>query len=227
MSGTSKGEHAERRYWTPKEDAILVQWVTQNEGKKGVWAQLVREKLPHRTRKQCRARWYYHLKPGIKKGPFSAEEDKTLMEAYGKLGNKWTEISKRLPGRTGDAIRRKVGKSIEAGSKDTRCLWTAEEDAMLRQWVEENGLKKGVFARAAEKMPHRNADQCYQRWHHCLDPAINKEPWSEKEDKILIDAHKQLGNKWVAISKCLPGRTALAIRNRWRSIEESTYKTCP
>jgi len=98
---------------------------------------------------------------------------------------------------------------------------------MLRQWVEENGLKKGVFARAAEKLPHRNADQCYQRWHHCLDPAINKEPWSEKEDKILIDAHKQLGNKWVAISKHLPGRTDKAIRNRWRSIEESTYKTCP
>eukprot|EP00213_Chloropicon_mariensis_P004004 CAMPEP_0197483228 /NCGR_PEP_ID=MMETSP1309-20131121/56778_1 /TAXON_ID=464262 /ORGANISM="Genus nov. species nov., Strain RCC998" /LENGTH=264 /DNA_ID=CAMNT_0043025821 /DNA_START=124 /DNA_END=916 /DNA_ORIENTATION=- len=35
--GTSKGKRAEMRYWTPQEDAILVQWVTQNEGKKGVW----------------------------------------------------------------------------------------------------------------------------------------------------------------------------------------------
>ena len=193
-----------------------MQWVTQNEGKKGVWTQLVREKLLHRTADQCRQRWYYCLKPGIKKGPFSAEEDKTLMEAYGKLGEKWTEISKRLPGRTAEAIKQRW-ESIEAGRKDKRYNWTAEEDAMLRQWVEENGLKKGVFARAAEKMPHRNADQCYQRWHHCLDPAINKEPWSEKEDKILIDAHKQLGNKWVAIRKHLPGRTGEAIRHRWNS----------
>ena len=125
-----------------------MQWVTQNEGKKGVWTQLVREKLLHRTADQCRQRWYYCLKPGIKKGPFSAEEDKTLMEAYGKLGEKWTEISKRLPGRTVHAIRKRW-KKIEAG-KDKRYNWTAEEDAMLMEWVEQNGAKD--FHLAAEKL---------------------------------------------------------------------------
>ena len=195
---------------------MLLKWVTQNEGKKGVFARLAREKMPYRTSEQCWIRWHRYLKPGIKKGPFSAEENKTLMEAYGKLGNKWTEISKFLPGRTGNAIQQRWEK-IEAGRKDIRCYWTAEEDTMLMEWVEENGLKHGGFARAAEKMPNKNTDQCWRRWHYNLDPAIKKEPWSEKEDNILIDAHKKLGNKWAAIGKHLPGRTGLAISDRWRS----------
>ena len=136
------------------------------------------------------------------------------MDAYEKLGEKWAEISKCLPGRTGKAVRHRW-ESIEAGRKDTFCYWTAEEDAMLVEWVEQNGAND--FCRAAEKLPKRNRDQCWARWHRYLDPAIKKEPWSNKEDKILIAEHKKLGNQWVEIRKHLPGRTNQAIMKRWNS----------
>ena len=43
--------------------------------------------------------------------------------------------------------------------------------------------------------------QCRERWHNQLDPNIKKEVWSEEEDRILLQAHTELGNHWVEISK--------------------------
>lgn len=44
------------------------------------------------------------------------------------------------------------------------------------------------------------------RWHNHLDPNINKENWSEKEEQILFSKHLKFGNKWSEIAKFLPGR---------------------
>ena len=58
-----------------------------------------------RTAKQCRERWCNHLDPSIKRGNWTAEEDRYLLTRQSKLGNKWTKISVTMDGRTENAVK--------------------------------------------------------------------------------------------------------------------------
>ena len=66
---------------------------------------LIASALPTRTGKQCRERWHNQLDPTIKKCPWTRDEERVLMDAHRKFGNKWAEISKLLEGRTDNAVK--------------------------------------------------------------------------------------------------------------------------
>nr|AGO03570.1 MIXTA-like 6 [Erythranthe lewisii] len=89
--------------WTPEEDDKLVEYI-KNHGQ-GNWRSLPKLAGLLRCGKSCRLRWTNYLRPDIKRGPFTPEEEKLVIQLHAILGNRWAAISSQLPGRTDNEIK--------------------------------------------------------------------------------------------------------------------------
>ncbi|KAK7301424.1 hypothetical protein RJT34_12288 [Clitoria ternatea] len=89
--------------WTPEEDQLLANYI-KKEGE-GRWRTLPKRAGLLRCGKSCRLRWMNYLRPSVKRGHIAPDEEDLILRLHRLLGNRWSLIAGRIPGRTDNEIK--------------------------------------------------------------------------------------------------------------------------
>ncbi|KAF3590817.1 hypothetical protein DY000_02027768 [Brassica cretica] len=175
QEGSKKGSHGRpcgparrstKGQWTAEEDEVLCKAVERFQGKN--WKKIA-ECFKDRTDVQCLHRWQKVLNPELVKGPWSKEEDDTIIALVEKYGpKKWSTISQHLPGRIGKQCRERWHNHLNPGINKN--AWTQEEEVTL---IRAHQIYGNKWAELTKFLPGRSDNSIKNHWNSSVKKKLD------------------------------------------------------
>lgn len=189
--------------WTAEEDGLLQTYVPKY-GEKS-WKK-ISEHIPGRSSIQCLHRWSKILKPGLVKGPWTAEEDERLKTWVSQEGpTKWSQASVFINGRSGKQCRERWFNTLNPNVKKGN--WSQEEDNLIFELYQKYGSS---WSKIARLIPGRTENAIKNRFYSTsrklaadkkkfsedfIKESMYEEPDSEQDETFeLMNSSKQENN---------------------------------
>ena len=106
----------------------------------------------------------------------------------------------------------KSSKKSPPNSGRKRNLWSSTEDEQLLYYFEIYGTQ---WSRIASHIPNRKGKQVRDRYLSALAANINRNPWTEEEDRAILRMLEEMGPQWCRIAEALDNRTDAQVKNRY------------
>ncbi|GJN33466.1 hypothetical protein PR202_gb22070 [Eleusine coracana subsp. coracana] len=129
------GNDLRRGPWTVEEDLLLVNYIAVHG--EGRWNALARCAGLNRTGKSCRLRWLNYLRPDLRRGNITAQEQLLILELHSRWGNRWSKIAQHLPGRTDNEIKNYWRTRVQKHARQLNCDVNSQQfkDLMRYLWM--------------------------------------------------------------------------------------------
>ncbi|WVZ72651.1 hypothetical protein U9M48_021074 [Paspalum notatum var. saurae] len=199
--------------WSPEEDEALRSYV-QRHGSGGNWIAMPKKAGLKRCGKSCRLRWLNYLRPDIRHGGFTDQEDAVIISLYTQLGSKWSLIASQMEGRTDNDVKNYWNTKLKK-----RLLAAAATDAAAAAAVSIPRRSRPPPAVAVPRPPPTTATLTTSLFPALAIPTVKTETYTCDDFLAPTPAPAPAGDPFAAADGSATSASAASSASNWSSAD--------